>query len=202
MKLTHRFRFALTQNTPIDGTLVLASDIARLFSVLYAVGGTFGEPKFRCLYGQTKIKSVDMYYAANVNPSGGLTSASVLWMSTDGNSGEEVSETSLSNTVPLHLRARPPRNYPAYFPQSATSSQPLFRFTALAGAIIDIVVEGVLQDGATPANYDGYATTAPNSALTFGYTCGGSLDQNASYLLGVKPSCRPIGLAPAYATYA
>jgi hypothetical protein len=202
MKLTHRFRFALTQNTPSDGTLVLASDIARLWSVLYDTGATFGEPKFKVLYGMTHVRSIDAYYAANVNPSGGLTSASILWLNVDGNSGEEVSETSLSNTVPLHLRARPPRNYPAYFPQSSTSSQPLFRITALAGAIVDIVVDGVLQDGPNPASYDGYATTLPNPALGFGYTCGGSLDQNASYVLGVKPSFRPIGLAPAYASYA
>lgn len=178
--------------------VVLASDIARAVSILKSINGTFGYGNYVSLFGSTRLRSVEINFAQSVLT---LTSASVEWLTHAATSGVEVSQSSVSPAVPLRIVTSPPALYPAALPQASDSSTPLFRISALAGAVIDVVAECTIQDGPSSANWSGHTDTEPPSTLEVAMTCGGSLDQNASYVAGVLSRTKPLGLFPAYNTY-
>lgn len=130
------------------GTIAIEGrDLSSTLVVLDVVGAA---PAARPLFGSARLMSVDMWAAATAATS--PATVAVIWADETSGINREVSDTSMSPMDIAHVHSKPPRDHPSSFWRRENDSNVMCYLTVTNGTIIDIVIEGVLQDGALPAN--------------------------------------------------
>lgn len=178
--LNRTFRFRSNSAATIA---LVQSDFCAMYSIVNTTGAV---PLATSAFSQIRIKRVRMW-ATNVT--GADSTVSWIWASASTAVGIEVSDTSVSVSVPSYIQTKPPKNHPSGFWLSPTSTALVAYVTSPStGATIDIDIEGVLQDGQAPfAGNTGQAFTG-----IVGVLYGMPLDNNSN-----APGSRtilPVGL--------
>lgn len=189
---SHTFRF---QTTALLGEYnVLGSDLCQLQAILLAkTGGVGTTSSWAAAFVQAQLNYVEMWA-----PAGGGVQTEVLlnWFPAAGLLGKDVSDSTVNPMVPAHLRTRPPRLYPAQFPQGAASATQLFAVSCPSDTVIDVNVSFVWSDGHTTATI---VEPYTGSLATVGTINAGPLDAAVSIANATAPRIVPIGLHPVFA---
>jgi hypothetical protein len=169
IRMRHTYRFVST-NATVFG---ISND-----DILGAMGTecTVASTSANALFGSFKVHSVEVWSPpAN---QGGATTCSVNWAGGVNSPSVEVSDTTVSVSMPAHIFAVPPKGATASFWQ-VSSATALFNISAPPGSVVDVDVEGVLWDEDTGITRKTYAITIG----TLGFVYYLALDGFASNLI-------------------
>jgi hypothetical protein len=121
------------------------ADLAGLLAMVYVTGAS---PLGSALFSSTRLKRISMWASSPVSSPTPAT-VSIQWANGTAGIQREISDTSISPYDIAHVAATPPRQHPAAFWNTAVANTVLFYLTFPSNAIIDVEVDGVLQDGAS-----------------------------------------------------
>jgi len=162
------FRFRHTSSSKV---LITQGDFC---SVLACVNTGGAVPLATSLFAATRVHRIRIW-ATGVT--GADSTVSITWAASGSAIAQEVSDTSVSVSVPSFVSSKPPKDHPSSFWLQPGSSTPVcFLQGPSAGSIIDVDIEGVMMDGQGP--FTG-CTGAPFSGIV-GVIYGMPLDQSSN----------------------
>jgi len=137
------------------------------------------------LWDSVKVKRIEVFSPPAAQ--GSSVTCSILFPATNQSQAREVTDTSVSVSMPAHIVATPPPMSLCSFWNNGNSATTYFTLVAPPGSIIDLTLGLVLEDG------NGQASLA-NTAVLVGATVGGvyycSLDSSTS----AGSIYKPVGL--------
>jgi hypothetical protein len=137
VRLAHRYRFAAS--AAFTGAVEFV-DIAGAMGTM----GTVTNTTVTAWTSSLRIRGIEMWTPP---PSQGASATcSIDWYSSANQPSLEFSDTSVSTAQPAHVRCSPPAKSLAAFWQGASSATTAFTLVAPAGTIIDLMVEGIMED--------------------------------------------------------
>lgn len=138
-----RYRFVASAATASGGTNVSTDGLLGVMGVMAATSTT----AFK-LFRAARIRQVEIWAPSSGTVSGFPNGTVELkWSDDDTNSpGLQFSATSLSTGVPAHIKATPPPNSSAAFWFNTTTGENMFTITCPAQSIIDVTMEGIMND--------------------------------------------------------
>lgn len=132
--------------------------------MLVALNNNGAIPTASSLFNAVRLKRIQIWYTS-ATPTPPNNTISITWAASNVSAfAMEVSDTALSAFDIAYVTSSPPKNHPASFWLGPLGSDNLFYIQAPTGAIVDISVEGVLQDGVS--------SNAANGTVPFVGTVG------------------------------
>jgi len=185
IEVSHQYRFTSSSAT---ATQILASTLLPACGVV-ATSATAGF----CMFQSVKVNRIEIW--SPPASQGVFATCSVLFPAANQSQAREITDTTVSVSVPAHVLTSPPeRSLCAFwtngFQENAANEEPLFTLVAPSGSIIDVWVSLVLGDGTS-------AAAVNNEAVLVGATVGSvyytSLDSSTS----AGSIYKPVGLTTA-----
>lgn len=163
---THQFRFVSSSGAATAITDVTIMSAAGVCATTAIVGHTIRR--------SLKVNQVEIW--SPPASQGAAVTCSVLWPQSQRSQAREVTDTSVSVSIPAHVKCGPPRESLASFWTNGTVGSTFFTLVAPPGSIIDVWLSLVDDDGddANPVN----AATLVGATVGRVYYC--SLDSSTS----------------------
>jgi len=137
VELHHTYRFRA--NSSFSGQITTSQIVGSLGAVCSVANTTVV-----ALGASFKITRIEMW--APPASQGTDVTVSCEWVSFGNTVTREVSDTSMSTSIPAHISAKPPRNSLVSFWQLSNAGTGFFNLVAPVGTVIDLSVSWIMQD--------------------------------------------------------